>query len=38
MKVLGLQIGDAAAGATITTNAAIRRWLALGAAFASPSS
>jgi uncharacterized RDD family membrane protein YckC len=33
MKALGLQIGDAPGGATVTTNAAIRRWLALGAAF-----
>ncbi|OGO52891.1 MAG: hypothetical protein A2Z32_14525 [Chloroflexi bacterium RBG_16_69_14] len=33
MKVLGLQIGDAPGGATITTNQAIKRWLALGAAF-----
>jgi uncharacterized RDD family membrane protein YckC len=33
MKALGLQIGDAPGGATITTNQAIRRWLALGAAF-----
>jgi len=33
MKALGLQIGNEVAGATITTDAAIRRWLALGAAF-----
>jgi len=33
MKVLSLQIGTAPGGATITTDQAIRRWLALGAAF-----
>lgn len=33
MKVLGLQIGNAPDGATITTNQAIKRWLALGAFF-----
>jgi uncharacterized RDD family membrane protein YckC len=33
MKALGLQIGNAPDGATITTDAAIRRWLALGAIF-----
>jgi uncharacterized RDD family membrane protein YckC len=33
MKVLGLQIGSAPGGATIDTNQAIRRWLALGAIF-----
>lgn len=33
MRVLSLQIGTAETGATITTDQAIRRWLALGAAF-----
>ncbi len=33
MKVLNLQIGNAPEGATITTEQAIRRWLALGAIF-----
>ena len=33
MKALGLQIGNAPDGATITTDQAIRRWLALGAIF-----
>jgi uncharacterized RDD family membrane protein YckC len=33
MKVLGLQIGVAPNGATITMNDAIKRWLALGAVF-----
>jgi uncharacterized RDD family membrane protein YckC len=33
MKALSLQIGNAPEGATITTEQAIRRWLALGAIF-----
>ena len=33
MRVLGLQIGTAGTGATITTDQAVRRWLALGAIF-----
>ena len=33
MKALSLQIGNAPEGATITTEQAIRRWLALGAVF-----
>jgi uncharacterized RDD family membrane protein YckC len=33
MKALNLQIGNAPEGATITTEQAIRRWLALGAIF-----
>jgi uncharacterized RDD family membrane protein YckC len=33
MQVLSLQIGTAPGGTTITTDQAIRRWLALGAAF-----
>src|SRR3954466_154722 len=33
MKVLNLQIGNAPEGATLTTEQAIRRWLALGAIF-----
>ena len=33
MKALGLQIGTAPNGTTITTNQGIRRWLALGAIF-----
>lgn len=33
MKVLNLQIGTAPGGTTITTDQAIRRWLALGAVF-----
>jgi uncharacterized RDD family membrane protein YckC len=33
MKVLGMQVGNAADGATLTTDQAIRRWLALGGIF-----
>ena len=33
MRVLGMQVGNAADGATITMDQAIRRWLALGGAF-----
>jgi uncharacterized RDD family membrane protein YckC len=33
MKVLGMQVGNAADGATITMDQAIRRWLALGGIF-----
>lgn len=33
MKALGLQIGTAPGGQTLTTDQAIRRWLALGAIF-----
>jgi uncharacterized RDD family membrane protein YckC len=33
MRVLGLQIGAAGTGVTVTTEQAIRRWLALGAIF-----
>lgn len=33
MKALGLQIGTAPDGTTITTEQAVRRWLALGAIF-----
>jgi uncharacterized RDD family membrane protein YckC len=33
MKVLGMQVGNAADGATITMDQAIRRWLALGGVF-----
>ena len=33
MKALGLQIGTAPGGASISTDQAIRRWLALGAIF-----
>jgi uncharacterized RDD family membrane protein YckC len=33
MKVLGMQVGDAGNGTTLTQNQAIRRWLALGAVF-----
>ena len=33
MRVLSLQIGTAGSGTTITMDQAIRRWLALGAAF-----
>jgi uncharacterized RDD family membrane protein YckC len=33
MKVLNLQIGNAPEGSTLTTEQAIRRWLALGAIF-----
>jgi uncharacterized RDD family membrane protein YckC len=33
MKALNLQIGNAPEGATITTDQAVRRWLALGAVF-----
>jgi uncharacterized RDD family membrane protein YckC len=33
MKALGLQIGNAPDGATIAMNEAVKRWLALGAAF-----
>ena len=32
-KVLGMQVGNAADGATLTTEQAIRRWVALGAPF-----
>jgi len=33
MQVLGMQIGDAGSGATLTQDQAIKRWLALGAPF-----
>jgi uncharacterized RDD family membrane protein YckC len=33
MKVLGMQIGDAGSGTTLTQDQALRRWLALGAPF-----
>ena len=33
MKALGMQVGNAADGATITMDQAIRRWLALGGVF-----
>ena len=33
MKVLGMQIGDAGSGATLTQDQAIKRWIALGAPF-----
>ena len=33
MKVLGMQIGDAGDGKTLTNDQAIRRWIALGAPF-----
>ena len=33
MKVLGMQVGNAVDGATITMDQAIRRWLALGGVF-----
>jgi uncharacterized RDD family membrane protein YckC len=33
MRVLGLQIGTAGTGVTVTTEQAVRRWLALGAIF-----
>jgi uncharacterized RDD family membrane protein YckC len=33
MQVLGMQIGDAGNGTTLTQDQAIRRWLALGAPF-----
>jgi len=33
MKVLGLQVGDAGNGTTLTQDQAIKRWLALGAIF-----
>ena len=33
MKVLGMQVGNAADGATISMDQAIRRWLALGGIF-----
>jgi uncharacterized RDD family membrane protein YckC len=33
MKALGMQIGNAVDGKTITTEQAIRRWIALGAPF-----
>ena len=33
MRVLGMQVGNAADGATLTTNQAVRRWLALGGIF-----
>lgn len=32
-KVLGMQVGNAADGATLTTDQAIKRWIALGAPF-----
>lgn len=32
-KVLGMQVGNASDGATLTTDQAIRRWIALGAPF-----
>jgi uncharacterized RDD family membrane protein YckC len=32
-KVLGMQVGNAADGATLTTEQAIKRWIALGAPF-----
>jgi uncharacterized RDD family membrane protein YckC len=32
-KILGMQVGNAADGATLTTEQAVRRWLALGAPF-----
>ena len=34
MKALGMQVGDAASGATLTMEQAVRRWLALGGIFA----
>ncbi|MGH2513836.1 MAG: RDD family protein [Candidatus Limnocylindrales bacterium] len=33
MQVLGMQIGDAGTGATLTQDQAIKRWIALGAPF-----
>lgn len=33
MKLLGMQIGQASTGATLTQDQAIRRWIALGAPF-----
>ncbi len=33
MKVLGMQVGNAGDGKTLTTDQAVRRWLALGAPF-----
>jgi uncharacterized RDD family membrane protein YckC len=33
MKVLGMQVGNAADGATLTMEQAVRRWLALGGVF-----
>ncbi|HEY2888171.1 MAG TPA: RDD family protein, partial [Candidatus Limnocylindrales bacterium] len=33
MKVLGMQVGDAGSGATLTQDQAIKRWIALGAPF-----
>ncbi len=33
MQVLGMQIGDAGSGATLTQDQAIKRWIALGAPF-----
>ena len=33
MQVLGMQIGDAGSGATLTQEQAIKRWIALGAPF-----
>jgi uncharacterized RDD family membrane protein YckC len=32
-KILGMQVGNAADGATLTTEQALRRWIALGAPF-----
>jgi uncharacterized RDD family membrane protein YckC len=33
MQILGMQIGDAGSGATLTQDQAIKRWIALGAPF-----
>jgi uncharacterized RDD family membrane protein YckC len=33
MRMLGMQVGNAANGATLTTDQAVRRWLALGGIF-----
>ena len=33
MQVLGMQVGDAGSGATLTQDQAIKRWIALGAPF-----
>jgi uncharacterized RDD family membrane protein YckC len=33
MRVLGMQVGNSADGATLTMNQAVRRWLALGGIF-----
>ena len=33
MKILGMQIGNAGDGKTLTTDQAVRRWIALGAPF-----